>query len=74
VDDSLAAEGGVAVNEDGDYARAGGVIAQIILLGADDADHDRIDEFEVAGVVAQGDVNFLFARVRRGPGRSRGDI
>jgi len=59
VDDSLPAEGGVAVDEDRGDAGSGGVIAAIILLGADDADHDRIDQFQMAGVVAQGNVDVV---------------
>ncbi len=74
VDDALAAEGGVAVDQDGDDAGAGGVVAAIILLGADDADDDGIDQLQMAGVVAQGDVDAVVVAWFGGPGRSRGDI
>ena len=59
MDDSLSAERGVAVDQDRHDARAGGVIAAVILLGAHDADNDGIDQLQMAGVVAERDVNVV---------------
>ena len=57
VDDALPAERGVAVQHDGHDAGSRGVIAQVILLGAHDADDHRVHQLQVAGVVAERDVD-----------------
>ncbi len=59
LDDALAGEGGVAVDEQVHDSLAAGV-AGVVLLAAGPADGDRVDEFEVAGVERQRQVN-LFA-------------
>ena len=52
----LAGEGGVAVDQHRDHPRALCVVL-IFLLAADDSLDDRIDQFEVAGIGAQADVD-----------------
>ncbi len=59
--DSLPAEGGVAVDEDRRHADSRRVIASIILLGPHDPHDHGIHQFQVAGVIAQRDVDAVIA-------------
>ena len=56
VDDSLAGEGGVAVQQHRDDL-AVLLVAARLLLGADDALDHRVDQFQVAGVGREADVD-----------------
>ncbi len=61
-DDALANESGIAVNQNGQNARAFGVF-QTILLGANETFDHRIDRFQMAWIEGDGDDDF--ASVRR---------
>ena len=55
--DTLAGKCRVPMDQNGDDFRAV-VVTEIVLLGADDAFDHRVDEFKMAGVEAEGDVDF----------------
>jgi hypothetical protein len=56
LDDALADEGRVAVDQDR-HAAGVVVVLQAVLLGADPADRHRVDVLQVAGVEAEGQVH-----------------
>ena len=51
-DNALTGKGGIAMQQDGQHLFAG-LVAQLFLLGADLAQHNRIHRLQMAGVGGQ---------------------
>ena len=70
---ALAGEGSVAMDQQRQDVQAIVAAAALILLGADLAEDNGIDDFQMRGVGGQRQVDIVAVK-RRGPRKRRGDI